>query len=260
MFSRTADFRKGRQMKRLDGKVAVITGGSGGIGAATAHLLAEQGATVVVCYNANARKAADIVAALPGKGHLALPVRVTDTASIEAMRDAVVAALGRVDILVNSAGTTTPVAHGDLDGLTDAIIDEVFASNWRGVFATIRTLAPLLKASGDGVIINVSSIAAFKGFGSSVAYCGAKAALDSMTHTLALALAPEIRILSVSPGMVATGFVPGRTMDQIEKAGAATPLKKVAQPEDVAETIYAAIAHMPLSTGIRIAVDAGRGL
>lgn len=247
-------------MKNLNGKVAVITGGSGGIGAATARFLAEAGATIVIGYNSNAGKAADIVASLPGKGHFAQQVRVTDSASIQAFRDAVADKLGRADMLVNSAGTTTPVAHGDLDALTDEIIDEVFASNWRGVFATIRAFAPMLKASGDGVIINVSSIAAFKGFGSSVAYCGAKAALDSMTHTLALALAPEIRILSVSPGMVATGFVPGRTMEQIEKAGAATPLKKVAQPEDVAQTIYAAIAHMPLSTGIRIAVDAGRGL
>ena len=81
-----------------------------------------------------------------------------------------------------------------------------------------------------------------------------------MTHTLALALAPEIRVLSVSPGMVATGFVPGRTSEEIERAGAATPLGKVAQPEHVAETIYGAIRYMPLSTGIRIAVDAGRAL
>ncbi|WP_199270387.1 SDR family NAD(P)-dependent oxidoreductase [Stappia indica] len=246
--------------RELDGKVAVVVGGSGGIGAATCRLLAGQGARVVVGYRSNAQAATALAGDLPGEGHLALPVGVTDTASIEAFRDAVLSAIGRVDILVNSAGTTTPVPHRELDRLTDEIIDEVFASNWRGVFATIRAFAPALKASGAGVIVNVSSIAAFKGFGSSIAYCGAKAALDSMTHTLALALAPEIRVLSVSPGMVATGFVPGRTSEEIERAGAATPLGQVAQPEHVAETIYAAIRYMPLSTGIRIPVDAGRAL
>lgn len=244
----------------LNGKVAVIIGGSGGIGAATAMVLAEAGAKVVVGYRSNQDKAVAVAESLTGSGHKALPVSVTDTASICALRDAVEEAFERVDILVNAAGTTTPVAHKDLDGLTDDIIDEVFASNWRGVFATVRAFAPMLKASGTGVVINLSSIAAYKGFGSSIAYCGAKAALDSMTHTLSLALAPEVRVLSVNPGMVATGFVPGRTEDEIAKAGAATPLGVVARPEHVADTIFAAVAHMPLSTGIRIPVDSGRAL
>ncbi len=244
----------------LTGKVAVIIGGSGGIGAATAALFAARGAQVVIGYRSQADKAEALLQGLSGAGHKAVPVSITDSASITAFRDTVIDTFGRADVLINAAGTTTPVAHHDLDGLTDDIIDDVFASNWRGVFATIRAFAPLLKASGDAVIVNVSSIAAFKGFGSSVAYCGAKAALDSMTHTLALALAPEIRVLSVSPGMVATGFVPGRTQEQIEKAGAATPLKKVALPEHVAQTILATVTLMPLSTGIRIPVDAGRAL
>jgi 3-oxoacyl-[acyl-carrier protein] reductase len=247
-------------MPDLAGKVAVVVGGSGGIGAATCRLLAGSGARVVVGYRAGRAKAEELLSDLPGGEHIALPVSITDSASIAAFRDAVLAVTGRADVLVNAAGTTTPVPHKDLDGLTDEIIDEVFASNWRGVFATIRAFAPALKASGEAVIVNVSSIAAFKGFGSSIAYCGAKAGLDSMTHTLALALAPEVRVLSVSPGMVATGFVPGRTDEEIARAGAATPLKKVALPDHVARTILAAICHMPLSTGIRIPVDAGRAL
>ena len=244
----------------LRGKVAVIVGGSGGIGAATAQLFAEHGAKVVIGYRSNADKAQTLLNGLQGESHVALPVSITDSDSITVFRDAVTAKFGRADVLINAAGTTTPVAHDDLDGLTDEVIDEVFASNWRGVFSTIRAFTPMLKASGNGVIINISSIAAFKGFGSSVAYCGAKAALDSMTHTLALALAPEIRVLSVSPGMVATGFVPGRTSEQIEKAGAATPLKKVAMPAHVAQTVLAAVTLMPLTTGVRIPVDAGRAL
>ncbi|SFA70424.1 3-oxoacyl-[acyl-carrier protein] reductase [Poseidonocella pacifica] len=244
----------------LKGKTAVVIGGSGGIGAATCHVLARNGARIVIGYRSNRNAADKLAVELPDEGHSVHQVDVMDTSSIDALARDVSERIGHADILVNAAGTTTPVAHGDLVGLSDEIIDEVFASNWRGVFATIRAFAPLLKATGDGVIINVSSIAAYKGFGSSVAYCGAKAALDSMTHTLSLALAPEIRVLSVSPGMVSTGFVPGRTEEQIAKAGAATPLGKVATPEHVADTIYAAVAHMPLSTGIRIAVDAGRAL
>lgn len=244
----------------LENKVAVVIGGSGGIGAASCQRLADAGATIVVGYRTNREKAESLVASLAGTGHIVLPVSITDSESIHSFQSEVRSRFGKVDILVNASGTTTPVPHADLDGLTDSIIDEVFASNWRGVFATIRAFVPMLKLSGEAVIINVSSIAAFKGFGSSVAYCAAKAALDSMTHTLALALAPEVRVLSVSPGMVATGFVPGRTPEQIAAAGAATPLGKTVQPEEVADTIYAAIAHMPLSTGIRIPVDAGRSL
>lgn len=242
------------------GKVAVITGASGGIGAAAAQLFAEAGARVVVGYRSNSAKAQALADALPGTGHVTAQVELTDSASIVALRDRVMSECGRADILVNSAGTTTPVAHANLDDLTDEIIDSVFASNWRGVFATIRAFAPMLKASGDGVILNVSSIAAFKGFGSSVAYCGAKAGLDAMTHTLALALAPEIRVLSISPGVVDTGFVPGRTKEQIATAGAATPLGKVTTPEDVADAIFAAAVHLRHSTGTRIVVDAGRSL
>ncbi|MCX7560998.1 SDR family NAD(P)-dependent oxidoreductase [Sulfitobacter sp. F26204] len=247
-------------VKKLQDKIAVVVGGSGGIGSATCQKLAAAGATLVVGYRSNREKAEALLRRLPGSGHIALQVSVIDSASITAFQSEIARHFGRADILVNAAGTTTPVPHHNLDGLTDEIIDEVFASNWRGVFATIRAIAPLLKESGKGVIINVSSIAAYKGFGSSVAYCGAKAALDSMSHTLGLALAPEIRVLSVSPGMVATAFVPGRSAAEIHKAGTATPLGLVAQPEDVADTIYAAIAHMPLSTGIRIPVDAGRAL
>lgn len=242
------------------GKVVVIMGGSGGIGAAAAAFFAAAGARVVIGYRGNRDAAEALLSELPGSGHIAGKVDITDTPSIHALRDRVAGEMGRADILVNSAGTTTPVPHADLEGLTDEIIDTVFASNWRGVFATIRAFAPMLKASGDGVILNVSSIAAFKGFGSSVAYCGAKAGLDAMTHTLALALAPEIRVLSISPGVVDTGFVPGRTREQIAKAGAATPLGKVTRPEDVGEAIFAAAVHLRHSTGTRIVVDAGRSL
>src|SRR5579859_1613998 len=124
---------------------------------------------------------------------------------------------GRADILVNSAGFTRAVPHHDLDALDDATIDAIFACNVRGPFATIRAFAPLMRRTGGAVIVNISSVAAFRGLGSNIAYAGSKAAIDTMTMSLARVLGPEIRVLAVSPGAVATDFVPGRGRDVIER-------------------------------------------
>jgi 3-oxoacyl-[acyl-carrier protein] reductase len=248
------------QVKPLAGKVAVIVGGSGGIGRETCAEFAGAGARVIVGYRNGREKADRIVADLPGDGHLALPIAIEDTSSINAFRDAVLSATGQVDILVNTAGITRPVAHADLDALTDELIDEIFINNWRGVFATIRAFAPALKASGDGLIVNVSSIAAFTGIGSNIAYCGAKAGLDIMANSLGRALAPEIRVLSVSPGAVDTQFVPGRGKEFNDKVAATTPLKRITSPSDVARAILACATHLKFSTGDRIVVDGGRHL
>ena len=244
----------------LTGKVAVVIGGSGGIGIETCRLLAEAGARVAIGYRSAREKAETLAAALPGGGHRALPVSIEDTPSIEAFRDAVISAFDRVDILVNTAGITQQVPHADLDALTDELIDQIFINNWRGVFATIRAFAPALKATGDGLIVNMSSIAAFTGVGSNVAYCGAKAGLDIMASSLGRALAPEIRILSVSPGAVDTQFVPGRGKEFNDKVAATTPLKRITTPVDVAEAILACATHLKFSTGTRIVVDGGRHL
>ena len=195
-----------------EGRLALVVGGSGGIGAATARLFAGAGARVVVTHSGrSAEAAASLADLLPGAGHLALTADVANTASLLRLRDAVRARYGdALHVLVNAAGFTKPVPHADLDTLDDALIDRMFAVNWRGQFATIRTFAPMLKASGDGLIVSISSIAGTTGIGSSIAYCAAKAGIDVMTKSLARALAPEIRVLSVAPGVVDTGFVGGR--------------------------------------------------
>ncbi len=244
----------------LSGKVAVVTGGSSGIGAACVRLLAAAGARVVVGYNKGAERAASIVAELPGSGHRAMQLPLEDTARIRQVAAAVAQGFGRADILVNSAGFTRMVAHHDLEALDDDLIDAVLTANVRGPFATIRAFVPLLRASGDGVIVNISSGAAQHGTGSSIIYGASKAALNTMSMALARVLGPEIRVVIVAPGMVHTGFVPGRTEEMMEKAALATPLKRAIEAHDVALAVMASITHLKHTTGSIIAVDAGRHL
>ncbi len=246
----------------LAGKLALVVGGSGGIGAASARKLAEAGARVAVTHTARSAEAAQrVVASLPGEGHLVLPADVADTGSLERLRDTLRDRFGEVlHILVNAAGFTKPVPHADLDGLDDALIDRMFQVNWRGQFAAIRTFAPMLKAGGDGLIVNISSIAGSTGVGSSVAYCAVKAGIDVMTKSLARALAPAVRVLGVAPGVVDTGFVPGRSAEFNAKTAATTPLKRVATADDVADAVLACATALRFSTGTTLVVDGGRSL
>jgi 3-oxoacyl-[acyl-carrier protein] reductase len=247
----------------LAGKAALVIGGAGGIGAASAKLFAEAGAKVAITHRPGkeaADRAAPLAKALAGKGHIAIPAEIAETETLIAARAEIERAFGRLDILVNSAGFTKPIPHGDLEALDDEFIDRMFVVNWRGQFAAIRTFAPMLKASGDGLIVNISSIAALNGAGSNVAYGAAKAGIDVMGKSLARALAPQVRVMTVSPGVVATGFVPGRGAEFNEKAAASTPLKRVATAEDVAEAVLACATHLSYSTGATIIVDGGRSL
>lgn len=249
-------------VSRLDGKVAVITGGLGAIGYASARRLAALGATCVLLHRKgdDAQARAAQLPADQGQPHGALRADIIDSASLQAAAEQVKATHGRCDILVNSAGHTRPVAAGDLEGLTDDLIDELLTANFRGVFATIRAFAPLLKASGDGLIVNVSSIAGFTGVGSNLAYVAAKAGLDVVGDALAKALAPAVRVVSVSPGAVESAFVPGRGEEFKGKMAATTPLGRIGLPDDVAATIEALSTTLRFVTGTRIVVDGGRHL
>jgi 3-oxoacyl-[acyl-carrier protein] reductase len=161
-------------------------------------------------------------------------------------------------VLVNAAGFTRMIPHSDLEALTDDLIDQIFAANVRGPFATIRAFAPLLRKSGDAVIVNISSVAAIVGTGSNIAYGGSKAALDTMALSLARVLGPEIRVLTVSPAAVDTAFVPGRTTAMVERVAATTPLKRVVKADEVAQAVMAAVVNLTSSTGWIIPVDGGK--
>jgi 3-oxoacyl-[acyl-carrier protein] reductase len=244
----------------LQNKVAVVTGGSSGIGAASVRALAQAGARVVVGYNKGRDRADKLVDELPGTGHRAIHMRSEDSATLRAAAAEVGNAYGRADVLVNSAGFTRPIAHADLEALDDATFDAVLTANVRGVFAMIRSMTPLMRKTGDAVIVNISSISGFTGGGSSIAYCASKGALDTMTLSLAKALAPQIRVVCVSPAAVATDFVAGRGRPQLEKIAESTPINRVMEAEEVALAVMACVTHLRGATGTRIVVDNGRHL
>lgn len=245
----------------LAGRVALVTGGAGGIGTAICEALAGAGATVLVGYAGGEARAVELAARLPGGGaHRALLARVDDSGTLAAAAGSVREREGRLDLLVNNAGVTTPVAHADLDGLTDEWIDNILRVNVRGAFACVRAFTPLLRERGNGLVVNISSVAGQTGLGSNVAYCASKAALDSLTRSLGRALAPDIRVLSVSPGWVDGEYAQRMPPELIAAQAARTPLGRIAQPEEVARAVLAAATHLTFSTGCIIPVDGGRPL
>jgi 3-oxoacyl-[acyl-carrier protein] reductase len=247
----------------MHGKVVLVVGGAGSIGAVAASRFAELGARVAITHRdvpEEAAAAVKVVQSLPGEGHAALVADVAHTDTLKALRAEIERRFGRLDVLVNAAGFTKPVPHADLEALDDDLIDRMFAVNWRGQFATIRTFATLLKASGDGLIVSISSIAGTNGIGSSIAYCAAKAGIDVMTKSLARVLAPDVRVLAVAPGVVDSGFVPGRGADFNAKTAATTPLKRIATADDIASAIIACATQLGFATGTTFVVDGGRSL
>lgn len=247
-------------MPPLADKVALVTGASGGIGSAIAQELAAAGAQVIGTYRSHAEHAQRLLRALPGGNHEAVRLDVTDSQALASLAQDVFSRHQKLDILVNNAGVTRRVAHEDLEALDDGLIDDIFTTNWRGAFATVRAFKPLLLKSGEGLIVNISSIAGRTGKGSNVAYCASKAALDSLTRSLAIALAPNIRVVSVSPGWVKGEYADRMPPELLLSETHKTPLGRLATAADVACTVVAVATTLRFSTGCIIPVDGGRPL
>lgn len=247
-------------MHSLDGKVALVTGASRGLGATTARVLAAAGARIVITHRESAADAKKVRAGLPGNGHRVVQASVLEPDALAQAARSVAETEGRLDILVNNAGVTKFVPHDDLDGLDDDTFDLILRTNVRGPFACARAFRPLLAADKGGLIVNITSIAGRTAFGSNVAYCASKAALDNITMSLARALAPEIRVVSVSPGLVDTelsrSWDPAVRQHQID----ATPLGRLASQDEVGRAVLAVATSLDFTTGAVIAVDGGRPL
>jgi 3-oxoacyl-[acyl-carrier protein] reductase len=241
-------------------KTVLITGGAGEIGSAICRNFAENGFDVIITYNSNSQKAEKVLQSLPKGNHSIFHAPTTNAQKVAELKAFVAKKYGKLDILVNNAGITTPVPHHDLDSLTDEWIDKIMQTNIRGGFAMVRAMKDLLMQSTEktALIVNISSIAGIYGIGSNVAYCASKSAVDSMTRSLARALAPKIRVVSVSPGFVegeyTKNFDPAFLKNQMDN----TPLERFAMGEDVANAVFAVATQLTFSTGNIITVDGGR--
>jgi 3-oxoacyl-[acyl-carrier protein] reductase len=246
-------------MAGLSGKVAVITGGGTGIGKASALLLAQEGANVVVNYSRSEKEAGETVGEIERLGVKAKAIKadVSNREQAERLIDESKRQFGRVDVLVNSAGRTRFIPYPQLDDLTDEVWNEIMQLNLMGAFYTSRAAARVMSAQGEGAIVNVASIAGFGTNASSIPYAVSKGAMITLTKTMARALAPKVRVNAVAPGVVETRWV-GDNEDFKAQGRAATPLGRNAQAEDVARAVRYFAVDATFVTGQVHAVDGGR--
>ncbi|CAG5080042.1 3-oxoacyl-[acyl-carrier-protein] reductase fabG [Thermobacillus xylanilyticus] len=244
----------------LEGRTVLITGAATGIGKAIALKFASHGANIVINYSKSEAEAEDTLREVEQQGVKGLVCRadVSIDEQVRGMVEQAVQAFGRIDVLINNAGTTQFVALSDLDGMTEEIWDRVFDVNVKGVFFTSRACAPEL-VRNRGCIINITSIAGFSGHGSSLAYAASKAAAISITRSFARVLAPHVRVNSIAPGVVVTRWVDGHD-DHIQNFAKATPFGRAATPEDVADAAWGLVCGGQFITGQTLVVDGGWSL
>ena len=238
---------------RFAGQVVLITGSSSGIGAATAHRFAAAGATVVV----NSVTSVDAGRALADELGDATYVQadIADVADCARLVGRTVADHGRLDVLINNAGTTAVIPHNDLDAASPDIWRRIFETNVVGTWQLTVAAVPHLRSSGRGQVVNVSSLAGTRPVGSSIPYACSKAAVSHMTRLLANTLGPDIRVNAVAPGLVDTPWTEDWTVVR-EFVKAQAPMQRTATPDDVAEVIIG-LARSTYVTGEVILIDGG---
>ena len=242
--------------RRLAGQVALVTGSSSGIGEATARRLAGQGATVVVNSSSSVEAGTRVADSLPGASYVRADI--ADPAEATGLVEQVLERHGRLDILVNNAGTTRVIPHADLEAATPEVWRQIFDVNVIGTWQVTVAAVPHLRAAGSGQVVNISSLAGERPTGSSIPYAASKAAVSHLTRLLANALAPDVRVNAVAPGLVDTPWT--EDWDTVRAfVGAQAPLQRSGQPEDVAEVIHGLVRSRYV-TGEVVLVDGGLAL
>ncbi|MEC8822236.1 MAG: SDR family oxidoreductase [Pseudomonadota bacterium] len=249
----------------MKGTVSIVTGSSSGVGAATVRLLAARGSHVVVNYSKSA-PAAELVAEecrVLGADVLVCQADVSNDADCRKLVNEALSRWGRLDVLVNNAGTTKFVAHGDFDGLDSDDFKDIYGVNVIGPFQMVRAARQALTASGNAAVVNVASVAGVKGIGSSIAYAASKGALITMTKSLARVLGPEIRVNTVCPGFIEGDWLAqGMGQETYDRTRqmllSRSPLQAVCTPETVAQSILSFIGSHGVVTGQHLVLDGGQ--
>ena len=244
---------------RLNGKVALVTGSVSGIGKAIAVAYAREGAAVVLNYRKSETEAKIAFQELSALGARTLLIRadVSKDEEVRGMVKTITGELGRIDILVNNAGLTRFIPMSNLEAVNDEAWDAIFGANVKGQFLCARAVAPIMKKLGTGFIINVASVAGLTGQGSSIPYAASKAAVISLTKSLARVLGPEIRVNALAPGFIPTRWNAGREGEHAAIIRQ-TPLGRLALPEDIAGVAVALVTDAKFLTGQVIIVDGGK--
>lgn len=246
----------------MDGRVAIVTGGGTGIGAATVRMLAARGVRCVVNY-ASSRDEAEAVVAQLANGSIAVQADIVEDAACRALAQAATDAFGRIDFLVNNAGRTKYANHEDLDALDAEDFVDIYRLNTIAAFQMVRACVPALREGDASAVVNVASVAGVFGMGSSVAYAASKGALITMTKSLARVLAPAIRVNAVAPGYVGTGWFEKRLGAEgfarlNEQIAGRVPMGFAAGPDDIAGPIVQLLDPLARAiTGEVTLLDAG---
>ena len=245
----------------LRGKVALVTGGNGGLGQRICHALAREGVHIAVMY-AQSRDQAESVARELGSSYqvnaAAFACDITDAAAVEILVADVVARFGQIDILVNDAAFNKSVPFNDLDSMSMELWDRIMAVNLTGPMRLIKAVAPVMKAQGCGRIVNISSVAGLGPTGSSIAYAVSKAGLIHLTRCMAVGLAPETLVNCIAPGLLeGTRATANLRPEQVEINAQASLLKRPADKDDCADMVVT-MCRTETMTGQTVVIDSGR--
>ncbi len=245
----------------LRGAVALVTGGNGGLGQRICHALAKEGTHIAVMYAQSREQAEGVARDLASRHQVnaaAFACDITDGAAVEALIGQVTGRFGRLDILVNDAAYNKAIPFAELENLTQVEWDKIMAVNLTGPMRLTKAVAPVMKARGQGRVVNIASVAGLTPTGSSIAYAVAKAGLIHLTRCMAVAMAPETLVNCVAPGLLeGTRATSNLRAEQVERSAAGSLLKKAADKDDCADMVVT-MCRTETMTGQTIVIDSGR--
>jgi len=245
----------------LNGSVALVTGGNGGLGQRICRALAREGVHIAVMYAQSRDQAEGVARDLASSYQVsaaAFACDIADSAAVDRLVGEVTARFGRLDILVNDAAYNIAIPFPDLDSLTQEVWDKIMAVNLTGPMRLMKAVAPVMKAQGRGRIVNISSVAGLSPSGSSIAYAVSKAGLIHLTRCMAVAMAPETLVNCVAPGLLeGTRATSNLRAEQVERSASSALLKKPADKDDCADMVVS-MCRTETMTGQTVVIDSGR--